>query len=83
MYRRQRRHLHILWWSNLETLFAPLHRSSPCIGELGCQAIQTEDGPYIAERTKKDVYGPLQLYCTYMAVEWGVAFYNLLAKLKT
>jgi hypothetical protein len=41
----------ILWWSNLEILFAPLHRSSPFIGGLHCQAIQTEHGPYIAERT--------------------------------
>jgi hypothetical protein len=24
----------ILWWSNLEILFAPLHRSSPLIGEI-------------------------------------------------
>jgi hypothetical protein len=44
----------ILWWSNLEMLFAPLHRSSPFIG--GCQAIQTEHGPYIAERTQKAVF---------------------------
>jgi hypothetical protein len=36
----------ILWWSNLEILFAPLHRSSPFIGGLPCQAIQTEHGPY-------------------------------------
>jgi hypothetical protein len=46
----------ILWWSNLEILFGPLHRSSPSIGELRCQAIQTELGPYIAERTQKAVY---------------------------
>jgi hypothetical protein len=45
----------ILWWSNLEILFAPLHRSSPFIGGLRCQAIQTEHGPYIAERTQKAV----------------------------
>jgi hypothetical protein len=32
----------ILWWCNLETLFAPLNRSSPFIGELRCQAIQME-----------------------------------------
>jgi hypothetical protein len=51
MYRRQRRHLN--WWSILEILFGPLHRSSPFIGELRCQAIQTEHGPYIAERTQK------------------------------
>jgi hypothetical protein len=30
----------ILWWWNLETLFAPLNCSSPFIGELRCQAIQ-------------------------------------------
>jgi hypothetical protein len=46
----------ILWWSNLEILFAPLHRSSPFIGGLRCQAIQMEHGPYIAERTQKAVY---------------------------
>jgi hypothetical protein len=38
--------LFILWWSNLEILFAPLHRSSPFTGGLRCQAIQTEHGPY-------------------------------------
>jgi hypothetical protein len=46
----------ILWWSKLEILFAPLHRSSPFIGGPRCQAIQTENGPYIAERTQKAVY---------------------------
>jgi hypothetical protein len=46
----------ILWWSNLEIVFGPLHRSSPFVGELRCQAIQTELGPYIAERTQKAVY---------------------------
>jgi hypothetical protein len=38
------------------TVFAPLHRSSPFIGGLRCQAIQTEHSPYIAERTEKAVY---------------------------
>jgi hypothetical protein len=56
MYCRQRRHLYYIWWSNLEILIAPLHRSSPFIGGLHCQAIQTEHGPYIAERTQKAVY---------------------------
>jgi hypothetical protein len=46
----------ILWLSNLEILFAPLHRSSPMIGGLRCQAIQTEHGTYIAERTQKAIY---------------------------
>jgi hypothetical protein len=46
----------ILWWSNLEILFGPLHRSSPFIGEVRCQAIQTELDPYRAERTQKAVY---------------------------
>jgi hypothetical protein len=45
-----------IMWSNLEILFAPLHRSSPFIGELRCQEIQTEHGPYVAERTQKAVY---------------------------
>jgi hypothetical protein len=40
----------------LPLLFGPLHRSSPFVGELRCQAIQTEHGPYIAERTQKAVY---------------------------
>jgi hypothetical protein len=61
----------ILWWSNLEILFAPLHRSSPFIGGLRCQAIQTEHGPYIAERTQKQsilwgVYGRLPLHGFYL-----------------
>jgi hypothetical protein len=34
----------------------PLHRSSPFIGGLRCQAIQMEHGPYIAEITQKVVY---------------------------
>jgi hypothetical protein len=46
----------ILWWSNLEILFAPLHCSSPFIGELRSQAFQMEHGPYIAERTQNAVY---------------------------
>jgi hypothetical protein len=33
----------------------PLHRSSPFIGGLRCLAIQTEQGPYIEERTQKAV----------------------------
>jgi hypothetical protein len=37
----------ILWWSNLEILFGPLHRSSPFIEELRC---------HIAERTQKAGY---------------------------
>jgi hypothetical protein len=32
----------ILWWWNLEIVFAPLNRSYPFIGELRCQAIQME-----------------------------------------
>jgi hypothetical protein len=50
MYRRQRRHLNY-GGQILEILFRPLYRSSPFIGELRCQAIQTEHGPYIAEIT--------------------------------
>jgi hypothetical protein len=45
----------ILWWSILEILIGPLHRSSPFIGELRCQAIQMEHG-LIAERTQNAVY---------------------------
>jgi hypothetical protein len=43
MYRRQRRHLYY-GGKNLEIPFGPLHRSSPFIGELRCQAIQMEHG---------------------------------------
>jgi hypothetical protein len=46
----------ILWWSNLEIPFGPLHRSSPFIGGLRCQTIQMEHGPYIAERTQNAGY---------------------------
>jgi hypothetical protein len=56
MYRRQRRHLYYGGQIYIEILFGPLHRSSPFIGELRCQALQTEHGPYIAERTQKAVY---------------------------
>jgi hypothetical protein len=41
------------------TTFAPLHRSSPFIRKLSCQAIQMEHSPYIAERTHNAVY----IYC--------------------
>jgi hypothetical protein len=41
----------ILWWSNLEILFGPLHRNSPFIGDL---RYQMEHAPYIAERTQKE-----------------------------
>jgi hypothetical protein len=56
MYCRQFRHLQYIMVIKFRILFAPLHRSSPFIGGLRCQAIQTEHGPYIAERTKKAVY---------------------------
>jgi hypothetical protein len=46
----------ILWWTNFEILFGPLHRSSPFIGELRWPAIQMEHGPYITERTQKAVF---------------------------
>jgi hypothetical protein len=56
----------ILWWWNLEILFAPLSRSSPFIGELRCQAIQMEHAliwntllygtrSYIAERSQSAI----------------------------
>jgi hypothetical protein len=54
----------ILWGSNLEILFAPLHRSSPFIGGLRCQAIQMEHVLYIAERTQKAVYIVRCLWCS-------------------
>jgi hypothetical protein len=55
----------ILWWSNLEILFAFLYRSSPFIGGLRCQAIQTEHDPYTAERTQKAVY-IVRCLCTHV-----------------
>jgi hypothetical protein len=55
MHCRQRRHLY--YGSQIYNyLFVPLHRSLPFIGGLRCQAIQTEHGPYIAERSQKAVY---------------------------
>jgi hypothetical protein len=62
----------ILWWSNLEIQFGPLHRSSPFIGELRCQAIQTEHVPYIAERTQKAVYIVSCLWCCSVSDDTGV-----------
>jgi hypothetical protein len=61
-----------LWWSNLEILFSPLHRSSPFIGGLRCQAIQTEQCPYIAERTHKAV-SIVRCQC-YQLVQNQIAF---------
>jgi hypothetical protein len=69
--------LFILWWSNLEILVDPLHRSSPFIGELSCQSIQMEHGPYIAERTQKAVYTVrclLSVVCTSSSVARDVFF---------
>jgi hypothetical protein len=55
MYRRQRRHLY--YGGQIWKYYSwPLHRNSPFIGELRCQAIQTEHGPYITKRTQKAVY---------------------------
>jgi hypothetical protein len=51
----------ILWWSNLEILFAPLHHhNSPFIGELRCQAIQTEHSPFTGYSRKNPKNS---LYC--------------------
>jgi hypothetical protein len=71
MYRRQRRHLYYGAWWNLETLFAPLNRSSPFIGQLRCQAIQMEHalilqrGPN-AQSILWDVCGSISLRCVSM-----------------
>jgi hypothetical protein len=48
----------ILWWWNLKILLGPLHRSSPFIGELRCQAIQMEHGltVYSRENPKRSLY---------------------------
>jgi hypothetical protein len=51
---------------NLEILFAPLHRSSPFIGGLHCQAIQTEHGPYtyIRKNPKSNLYCEMSMIAT-------------------
>jgi hypothetical protein len=56
----------ILWWSTSEILVGPLHSSSPFIGELRCQGIQTGHGPYITERTQKAVY-IVRCLCNYQS----------------
>jgi hypothetical protein len=59
----------ILWWWNLEILFGPLHRSSPFIGDLRCQAIQMEHGPYIAETTQNAVF-IVRCLCCIVVYKW-------------
>jgi hypothetical protein len=44
----------ILWWPNFEILLGPLHRSSPFIGELRCQALQMV--LYSRENPKRSLY---------------------------
>jgi hypothetical protein len=47
----------ILWWSNLEILFGPLPRSSPCIGGLRCRGNANGTwSVYSRERIQKAVY---------------------------
>jgi hypothetical protein len=60
----------IFWWTNLEILVGPLHRNSPFIGELRCQALQMEHGPHITEKTQKAVYivRCLWLCCRYCVI---------------
>jgi hypothetical protein len=65
----------ILWWSNLEILFGLLHRSSPFIGELRCQAIQTEHGPaYSRENLKSSLQYIVR--CLWFAVQWKTSWLN-------
>jgi hypothetical protein len=59
----------IIWWSNLEILFAPLHCSAPFIGTLRCQSTQTEHGPYIAEWIQKAVYIVICLWISTRTME--------------
>jgi hypothetical protein len=59
----------MLWWWNLEILLGPLHRSSPLIGELRCQAIQNGTRSYIAEKTQNAVYIVRCLWPT-LACQW-------------
>jgi hypothetical protein len=56
----------ILWWWNLEILFAPLNRSSPFIGELRCQAVQMEHALILYSR--EDPKG--SLYCEMSVVKF-------------
>jgi hypothetical protein len=54
MYCRQRRHLY--YGGQIYKYYLPLlHCSSPFIRGLCCQAIQTEHGPYMTERTQKSI----------------------------
>jgi hypothetical protein len=64
----------ILWWWNLEILFGPLHRSSPFIGELRCQAIHTV--LYSRENPKRSLYcemsvGGIMVAAAEDKVDWG------------
>jgi hypothetical protein len=69
MYCRHRRHLYYggQIYKYSITVFAPLHRSSPFVQRLRCQAIQTEHGPYITERTQKAVYTVICLWLWHTA----------------
>jgi hypothetical protein len=64
----------ILWWSNLEILFAPPPaRSSPFIGKgMRCQAIQMEHGSYIRENTKCSLYCEMSVIKTVLEIIWTV-----------
>jgi hypothetical protein len=43
-----------IWGLNRDRFWS--QDTSPFIGELRCQSIQTEHGPYLADRTQKAVY---------------------------
>jgi hypothetical protein len=65
----------ILWWSNLKILFGPLHRSSPFIGELRCQAIQMEH-IYRRENPKSSLYCEMSMLLPHwslkqLGVKWS------------
>jgi hypothetical protein len=46
----------ILWWWNLETLFAPFNRCSPFIRELRCQVFKWKTLLYSREDPKRSLY---------------------------
>jgi hypothetical protein len=59
------------------TICPPPRRSSPVIGGLRYQAIQTEHGPYIAERTQKAVY-IVRCLCLIYVHQYIKEVYNVL-----
>jgi hypothetical protein len=65
----------LLWRSNLEILFAPLHRSSPFIGGLRCQALQMEHGPHYSRKSpKSSLYCEMSMDRPLKSIDWSTFF---------